>query len=81
MPRYELPHDLGPEEERAVLAALERALESGRHRPAPWALAGRMDALRVGALQTRAILDAAWRHRGDFTRRGTSPLVGRGDAK
>lgn len=81
MPRYELPPDLTPQEERAVLAALERALEAPRRRPAAWALAGRLEALRMGALQARRMVERPWAHRGEFTRRGTQPLVGRGDAK
>lgn len=41
MSRFELPPDLSPEEERAAIAALERALAAGTQRPSPWALAGR----------------------------------------
>ncbi len=78
---YELPEDLTPEEQRAVIAALERSLEGADATPAPWALAGRMDALRMGALQTRRMLERPWTHRGEFARRGTAPLVGRGDAR
>jgi hypothetical protein len=82
MPRsYELPGDLTPEEERAVIAALEQALGSAEDVPAPWALAGRMEALRMGALQTRRLLDRPWTHRGEFARRGTEPQVGRGDTR
>lgn len=83
MTRYELPPDLTPEEERIVLAALERALAAGRSRPSPWALAGRAEALRMGALQFRRQTWNAWTFRGDtpFTSGGTRPLVGRGDTK
>ena len=83
MPSYELPGDLSAEEERAVLAALERALEATRQRPAAWAIAGRLESLRMGALQARRAVDRAWGYRGhvDFARRGTSRLVGRGDAR
>jgi hypothetical protein len=82
MARYDLPDDLTPEQERVAIAALERALEAGTHKPSPWALAGRADALRLGALHVRHQAPG-WTFRGyvPFTRRGTSPLVGRGDAK
>lgn len=83
MPRYELPPDLSPQEERAVLAALELALPREGDRPAPWALAGRVEALRLGRLQARRATDAPWTFRAyvPYARRGTPPLVGRGDAK
>ena len=83
MPSYELPPDLTPEEERAVLAALERALEATHQRPAAWAIAGRVESLGMGALQVRRSVDRAWGYRGHvaFARRGTTPLVGRGDAR
>lgn len=82
MPRYELPPDLTPEEERAAIAALERALEAGKDSLSAWALAGRAEALRLGTLQVRHQQNG-WTFRGHvpFARRGTSPLIGRGDAK
>jgi hypothetical protein len=83
MRRYELPPDLSPEEERTVIAALERLLGADRDRPSPWALAGRAEALRLGVLQVRRDGERPWRFRGrvPFARPGTPPLVGRGDAK
>ncbi len=83
MPRYELPPDLTPEEERAVLAALEQALGPAAERPSPWALAGRAEALRQGAVQVRRDVEGPWGFRGrvPFARPGTPPLRGRGDAK
>jgi hypothetical protein len=83
MPRYELPPDLTPEEEQAVIAALERALGVPTDRPSPWALAGRAEALRHGAVQVRRDVDVPWTFRGrvPFARPGTPPLRGRGDAK
>ena len=83
MPRYELPSDLTPEERRAVIAALEEALASSRPKAAPWALVGRVEAVRLGALQTRRDLPDPWRLRGSlpFARRATPTFVGRGDAK
>ena len=82
MARYELPPDLTPEEERVALAALERALDAGTRKPSAWALAGRADALRLGALQIRHQRNG-WTFRGyaPFARRGTSPQIGRGDSR
>jgi hypothetical protein len=83
MARFELPPDLSPEEQRATLAALERALGAVRAWPPAWALAGRVEALRLGALQARRDTERPWTFRGNapFARRGTPPLVGRGDAR
>ena len=83
MARYELPADLSPEEERAVLAALERAFRARGATPAPWAMAGRVEALRLGALQARRHADGAWllRSGAPLARRGTPSLRGRGDAR
>lgn len=83
MPRYELPPDLTPEEERAVLAALERALASGAPRLSPWALAGRAENLRIGALHVRHQTGSPWSFRGHvvFAARGTPTLHGRADAR
>ena len=82
MARYELPDDLSTEEERVVIEALERTLAAGTSKPSPWALAGRADALRLGALHVRHQAPG-WTFRGyvPFTRRGTSSVIGRGDAK
>jgi hypothetical protein len=83
MPRYELPPDLSPEEERAVIAALERALGTRQDRPSPWVLAGRAEALRHGAVQVRHDVEGPWgfRARIPFAKPGTPPFRGRGDAK
>ena len=80
--RYELPDDITPEQERVAIAALDRALDAGTRTASPWALAGRADALRLGALGVRHQAPG-WTFKGyvPFTRRGTAPLVGRGDAK
>jgi hypothetical protein len=82
MPRYELPPDLTPEEQRAAIAALERALDAGERGLSPWTLAGRAEALRLGALQVRHQAHG-WTFRGHvpFARRGTSPMIGRGDSR
>jgi hypothetical protein len=83
MPRYELPPELSPQEERAVIAALERVLGRPADRPSPWTLAGRAEAVRQGALQVRRDADRPWSFRGrvPFARPGTPPLRGRGDAR
>jgi hypothetical protein len=83
MPRYELPPEVSDEEQRAVIAALERILGVDRDRPSPWAVAGRTEALRMGALQVRRTTERPWRFRGavPFARGGTPTLIGRGDAK
>lgn len=83
MPRFELPPDLSPEEERLVVAALEEALRASRPGVSPWALAGRAEALRLGSLQVRRDAESPWNFRGHvpFARRGTPTLSGRGDAR
>jgi hypothetical protein len=83
MPRYELPPGLSPQEERAVIAALERSFRAPHGRRSQWVLAGRAEALGMGALQVRRQTDRPWTLRVNvpFARRGTPPLAGRGDAK
>jgi hypothetical protein len=81
--RFELPEGLSPDEEAAVLAALERYFaDEHAPPPSPWALAGRIDASGMGALQMRRAL-GSWRSgaRMPFARRGTPPFQGRGDAR
>jgi hypothetical protein len=82
MARFELPPDLPPEDQRAAIAALEQALGAGREGISPWTLAGRAEALRLGTLQVRHQAHG-WTFRGHvpFARRGTSPLIGRGDSR
>jgi hypothetical protein len=80
--RFELPDGLSASEEAAVLAALERYFAEDQATSSPWALAGRIDASGMGALQTRRLSGSAWRSavRGTFARAGVPPLHGRGDA-
>jgi hypothetical protein len=80
--RFEVPPGLSPSEERALIAALERYFDQESPEPDPWALAGRVEAARMGALQTRRA-PGAWRRAGRsaFARRGVPPFTGRGDAK
>ncbi len=81
--RAELPPDLDPEEEKAVLAALEEFERFASVRPSPWALSGRAEGLGLGALQTRYQSLRPWAETGraGFTRRGTDTRTGRGDQK
>jgi hypothetical protein len=80
--RFELPPGLSPDEERAVITALERYFVQESPHPNPWVLAGRMDAAGVGALQSRRYMDQPWGspQRHVFVRPGVPPLHGRGDA-
>jgi hypothetical protein len=81
--RFDLPPDLTPEEERAIIAALERYFGIEVERPSPWALSGRAEALRLGALQVRHQSDVPWRHVMElpFTRRAIEPRAGRMDSR
>jgi hypothetical protein len=80
---YELPPNLPPDEARAVAAALDQYFGMGRVRPDPWSLSGRKENLRLGALQVRFQSRRPWAdtQRSEFTRRGSEPLIGRGDAR
>jgi hypothetical protein len=81
--RYLLPPGLSAEEERAIVGALDQYFGTGVVRPDPWALAGRREALRLGALQVRHQAMQPWveGQRSPLTRRGTAPQSGRGDAR
>ena len=81
--RFELPDDVSPEEERAIIAALDRYLEDRDARPNPWVMAGRLENARTGAVQARRYLRDRWRVGASdtpFARYGTEPIGGRGDA-
>jgi hypothetical protein len=79
--RYELPDGLSPEEERVVIAALERHFEERDARPSSWTMAGRIEATREGVLQSRRFVRRAWAAAAHaaYARRGTEPIRGRGD--
>jgi hypothetical protein len=80
--RFELPDGLSEEEEREVLAALERYFSGEQGRPPPWVLQSRIAGARQGTLQARKLVDAPWSTslRASFARRGADPFTGRGDA-
>jgi hypothetical protein len=78
--RLELPEGLTPEEERAILMALERHFQQESPKPTPWVLQGRIDATGQGALQTRRVAREPWHGlHAPFARRGVPPLQGRSD--
>ena len=80
--RFEMPEGLAPDEERAILMALERYLLQESPKPTPWVLQGRVDATGLGALQVRKLAREPWNEvRAAFARRGVAPLHGRGDVR
>ncbi len=81
--RYVLPPGITPEEERAILAALDAFFGKGSQLPDAWSLAGRTEALGLGALQIRHQAEVPWggTRLNPYTRRGTEPRMGRGDSK
>jgi hypothetical protein len=80
--RFELPEGLTVDEERAIIRALERYFAQESPHPQPWVLAGRVDAVGLGALQARRYTDAPWEvgTYASFARRGVPPTHGRADA-
>jgi hypothetical protein len=80
--RFELPDELSVDEERAIIAVLERYFLSENPRPHPWVLAGRLYATGYGALQARRHVDHPWgtASRHPFARPGVAPMSGRGDS-
>ena len=80
--RFELPHGLTPDEERAILMALERYFVQESPKPNPWVLQGRIDSLGMGALQIRRYAREPWHGpNAPFARRGVPPVLGRGDVR
>lgn len=79
--RFDLPEGLTPEEERAILTALERYFLLESPKPNPWVLQGRIDATGLGALQARKLSREPWAVRAAFARRGVAPVHGRGDVR
>lgn len=80
--RLELPQGLTPEEERAILMALERYFLQESRKPMPWVLQGRIDATGLGALQVRRYAHEPWHgQQAPFSRRGVAPVNGRSDVR
>jgi hypothetical protein len=80
--RLELPQGLTPEEERAILMALERYFLQESPKPMPWVLQGRIDATGLGALQVRRYAHEPWHgQHAPFSRRGVAPVNGRSDVR
>ncbi len=79
--RFDLPDGLTPEDERAILTALERYFLQESPKPAPWVLQGRIDATGLGALQARKLSREPWAVRAVFARRGVAPVNGRSDVR
>jgi hypothetical protein len=81
--RYELPPGITPEDERAIVAALDQYFGTSAVRPSPWALAGRAIAIGLGALQIRYQSPHPWGEiaLNPYTRLGTEPRMGRSDQK
>jgi hypothetical protein len=80
--RFELPDGLTPEEERAILMALERYFIAESPRPAPWVLQGRIDATGLGTLQARRYAREPWHgQQAPFARKGVPTVHGRSDVR
>ena len=80
--RFELPGGLSPEEERAILMALERYFVQENPKPSPWVLQGRIEATGDGALQVRRFAREPWHGQWvEFARKGVPPVHGRGDVR
>ena len=80
--RLELPEGLTPEEERAILMALERYFLQESPKPMPWVLQARIDATGMGGLQVRRYAHEPWHgQHAAFTRKGVAPVNGRSDVR
>lgn len=78
--RIDIPDGLSPQDERAILMALERYFVAESPKPMPWVLQGRIDVTGQGALQSRRYAREPWHgQHGLFARRGVAPLNGRSD--
>jgi len=80
--RFELPDGLAPEDERAIISALERYFVEESPKPNPWVLQGRIDASGVGVLQVRRYARDPWHGpQAPFARTGVPSMHGRGDVR
>ncbi len=79
---FDLPEGLSPDEERAIMMALERYFVAENPKPAPWVLQGRIEATGLGALQVRRFAREPWHGQWvEFARKGVAPMQGRGDVR
>jgi hypothetical protein len=79
---FQLPPGLTPDEERAILTALERYFLQENPKPNPWVLQGRIDATGLGGLQVRRYAREPWHgQHAPFSRKGVAPMNGRGDVQ
>jgi hypothetical protein len=80
--RFELPEGLRPDEERAIITALERYFLQESPKPNPWVLQGRIEVTGLGGLQVRRYARDPWHgNHAEFSRKGVPTLHGRGDAR
>ena len=78
----ELLEGLTPEEERAIMVALERYFLQESPKPMPWVLQGRIDATGLGALQVRRYAHEPWHgQQVPHSRKGVAPVNGRSDVR
>jgi len=80
---FRLPDDLSPEDERAVITALERYFTEEAAPPNPWVLASRAANTRTPVTHLRRDTDRPWQQQQRFPlgQRTTPNLHGRGDAR
>ena len=80
--RFRLPEGLPADDEKAVIAALERYFAEAAAPPDPWTLAGRASNARMAMLHVRRDTPTPWQDADRFPRaqRVTPPFHGRGDA-
>ncbi len=80
--RFEISEEVSPEEDRAILMALERYFSAENPKPPAWVLQGRIDATGFGALQVRRFAREPWHGQWvEFSRKGVPPVHGRGDVR
>ena len=80
---YALPEGLPPEDERAIIQALERYFTEEAMPPNPWVLGSRAHNTRTPVRQLRHDTDRPWQQflRTPTGQRVTPNLHGRGDAR
>ena len=80
---YELPPDLTPDEQRAVISALERYFTDESRPPDAWTVSGRAANTRTSTLHVRRSTPRAWQNTLRYPLAGRSypRLNGRGDAR